>query len=179
MPDVTLCAALRDKIDEQIERTCHLMGLLPGPPAGAPAVELDWTPPTWTAGPAGWTVGELLGHLLECMAGFCAVLAAAEPQRLAHFSKLRELRVNHRCSPAEAAAQLAIYEAHIKEGFALLTDADLARRIPTVFVAEGETVITLLLGNLEHMINHKHQLFTYLKQMGVPVATPDLYHFRG
>ncbi len=39
-------------------------------------------------------------------------------------------------------------------------------------------IATLLLGNLEHLINHKHQLFTYLKQMGVPVATPDLYRFR-
>jgi len=40
-------------------------------------------------------------------------------------------------------------------------------------------VLTLLLGNLEHLINHKHQLFSYLKQMGVPVATPDLYQLRG
>ena len=50
--------------------------------------------------------------------------------------------------------------------------------MPTVFVAQGESILTLLLGNLEHLINHKHQLFTYLKQMGVPVATPDLYRFR-
>ena len=50
--------------------------------------------------------------------------------------------------------------------------------MPTVFVPQGESILTLLLGNLEHLINHKHQLFTYLKQMGVPVATPDLYRFR-
>jgi hypothetical protein len=110
------------------------------------------------------------------MAGFCAVLAAAEPNRLAHFLALRELPV----SPAEeAAARIAIYGAHIEEGFGLLTDADLARRLPTVFVAQGELLLTLLLGNLEHLINHKHQLFTYLKLMGVSVATPDLYRFRG
>ena len=75
-------------------------------------------------------------------------------------------------------ARIDIYSAHIEEGFALLTDDDLARRVPTVFVAQGESVLTLLLGNLEHLINHKHQLFNYLKQMGVPVATPDLYRFR-
>jgi uncharacterized damage-inducible protein DinB len=73
---------------------------------------------------------------------------------------------------------MELYRAHIQEGFALLTDGDLARRVPTVFVAQGESILTLLLGNLEHLINHKHQLFTYLKQMGVPVATPDLYRFR-
>jgi len=39
-------------------------------------------------------------------------------------------------------------------------------------------VLTLFLGNLEHLINHKHQLFACLKQMGVPVATADLYQLR-
>jgi hypothetical protein len=47
-----------------------------------------------------------------------------------------------------------------------------------VFVAEGESVLTLLLGNLEHLINHKHQLFMYLKLAGVKVGTPDLDQFR-
>jgi uncharacterized damage-inducible protein DinB len=166
MPETVLCATLREKIGEQIERSSHLIGLVP-------EAQLGWTP-----GPSAWTVGELLGHLLECMAGFCAVLIAAEPQRLAHLHKLRELPANHECSPQEAAARIAIYRAHVEEGFALLTDTDLARRLPTVFVAQGEPLLTLLLGNLEHLINHKHQLFTYLKQMGVPVATPDLYQFR-
>jgi uncharacterized damage-inducible protein DinB len=109
----------------------------------------------------------LIGHLLDCMSGFCAVLAAAEPQRLAHFVKLRE-----------TPGSIESFRSHIEEGFALLTDADLARRVPTVFVAQGEPILTLLLGNLEHLINHKHQLFAYLKQMGVRVATPDLYRFR-
>jgi uncharacterized damage-inducible protein DinB len=155
MPDAVLCAALLDKIGEQIERTSHLIGLVP-------EERLDWVPQR-----GGWTTRELIGHLLDCISGFCAVLVAAEPQRLAHFVKLRE-----------APPVMELYRAHIEEGFALLTDADLARRVPTVFVAEGESILTLLLGNLEHLINHKHQLFTYLKQMGVPVATPDLYRFR-
>ena len=155
MPDAPLCAALLDKIGEQIERTSHLIGLVP-------AEQLEWRPQ-----PGDWTTGELILHLLDCISGFCAVLAAAEPQRLAHFTKLREMPPS-----------MDVYRAHIEEGFALLTDADLARRVPTVFVAQGETILTLLLGNLEHLINHKHQLFAYLKQMGVPVATPDLYRFR-
>lgn len=155
MREVALCECLLGKIREQIERTSHLIGLVPPE---------HWE---WTPGPAAWTAKELRGHLLDCMAGFCAVLAAAEPQRLAHFARLRE-----------APATLEILRAHVEEGFALLTDADLTRRVPTVFVAQGETLLTLLLGNLEHLINHKHQLFCYLKQMGVAVATPDLYRFR-
>src|ERR1700675_2781486 len=155
MPDAPLRDALLEKIREQIERTTHLIALVP-------QAQQDWTP-----SPVAWTVGELINPLLDCISGFCAVLAAAEPERLAHFAKLRELP-----------ATIESFHSHIGEGFALLTDPDLARRVPTVFVAQGESIMTLLLGNLEHLINHKHQLFTYLKQMGVPVATPDLYRFR-
>lgn len=154
-PCATLCAALLDKIGEQIERTTHLISLVPDG-------RLDWRPH-----PGAWTTGELIGHLLDCISGFCAVLVAAEPQRLGHFSKLREMP-----------GSIEIFRSHLEKGFALLADADLARRVPTVFVAQGESILTLLLGNLEHLINHKHQLFNYLKQMGVPVATPDLYRFR-
>jgi hypothetical protein len=156
MPDAPLRDALLEKIREQIDRTTHLIALVP-------AAQQDWTPP-----PGAWTTGELISHLLDCISGFCAVLAAAEPARLAHFAQLREVP-----------GTIEGYRTHIEEGFALLTDADLARRIPTVFVPQGEPMLTLFLGNLEHLINHKHQLFNYLKEMGVPVATPDLYQFRG
>jgi uncharacterized damage-inducible protein DinB len=164
----TLTVNLASKIDEQVERTDHLIGLLT-------ADQLNWRPPISDA----WSIGELLGHMLDCLAGFCAVLYTAEPQRLAHFASLRDLRVNHDCGREEARDRIATYRAHIGEGFALITDADLGRKIPTVFVPEGETVLTLLLGNLEHLTNHKYQLFLFLKLMGVSVGSADLYHFRG
>jgi hypothetical protein len=162
-----LCAALLGKIQEQIDRAIHLIRLLP-------ADGSSWKP----AIPDAWPVEMLLGHLLDCLAGFCAVLEAVEPQRLAHFWELRNLTVNHACSTGEAIPRIALYRARIEEGFGLLSDAELARTVPTVFVERGETILTLMLGNLEHLINHKHQLFTYLKLMGVPVSTHDLYRFR-
>lgn len=163
-----LCALFLSKLQEQIDRTVHLINLLP----------VDR--PNWKPAIAGaWPVEILLGHLLDCLAGFCAVLAAVEPQRLAHFSELRNLPVNLACSPGDAVSRFALYQARIDEGFALLDDANLGRTVSTVFVEHGEPLLTLLLGNLEHLINHKHQLFTYLKQMGVEVSTSDLYRFRG
>src|SRR5438552_15153246 len=109
MDDHLLCTSLLGKIHEQFERTSHLITLLP-------ADRLDSTPPI----PDTWPVGLLLGHLLDCAAGFCAVLAAFEPQRLAHFAKLRELPVNHRCSPSESVIRIAIYRAYDDEGLVLV-----------------------------------------------------------
>lgn len=154
------------KLEEQIERADRLITLVP-------IDKLEWQP-----SPESFRVCDLLGHLLECLAGFCAALYAIDPQRLAHFTRLREMKVNHCCGVEEARARMQQYLVSIREGFANLTDQDLSRRLPTVFVAEGEAALTVLLGNLEHLINHKHQLFSYLKMLGVQVATADLYRIR-
>ncbi len=161
-------ASLALKVDEQIERTSHLAGLV------APE-RLEWEPPIAGA----WRVGDLLGHLSDCMAGFCAVFHAAYPRELAHFQQLRSLPVNAFATPAEACERIAVYRSHVQEGFALLDDRDLDKRIPTVFVPEGETLMTLLLGNLEHLTNHKYQLFVYLRLMGERLGSEDVYRFRG
>jgi uncharacterized damage-inducible protein DinB len=78
----------------------------------------------------------------------------------------------------EARQRVRDYMTHIEEGFAGVTDKELALNVPTVFSREGETVLKLLLTNLEHFINHKYQLFFYLKLMGVSLGTSDLYRLR-
>lgn len=158
-----LASVLLSKLEEQIELADHLITLIP-------PEELLHKPL-----PDSFRVCDLLGHLLECLAGFCAALYAASPDRLAHFARLRELRVNHCCGIEEARDRMRDYASHITEGFGLLRDDDLTRRIQTVFVPEGEILMTVLLSNLEHFINHKHQLFFYLKLLGVGVTTRDLY----
>ncbi len=166
----TLCGAFLAKIDEQIDRAAHLSALIPD--GGADL-----------ASPGESNLDDLLGdqlaHLLDCMSGFCAVLYAAEPERLAHFQQLRELPVNRRIGLAEFRAHLEIYKARIAEGFALLEDSDLARNIATVFSPAGASLVSLLLGNLEHVITHKRELFESLRRMGVSLGTSDLYVFFG
>jgi hypothetical protein len=162
-----LVGAVAAKIQEQIERALRLVDFVP-------LDRLQWAPPI----PGAWAFGELLGHLLDCLAGICAVLYAAHPDTLAHFAELRALPVNFPCGPDEARERIGRYRAHIEEGFAVLRDADLGGSLPTVFVAGGEPALTLMLGNLEHLINHKHQLFMYLKLLPVNVGTADLYRLR-
>jgi len=160
---------IRLKLGEQIERTEHLVRLVP-PNA------LAWKPQLQTT---STDLGHLLGHLLDCLAGFCAVFHAAFPDPLGHLGRLQSLPVNHACEPQEALDRIREYTIHIEHGFDLCADHDLKRMIPSVFVPEGESLLTLLLGNLEHFINHKYQLFFYLKLLGLPVTSKDIYHWRG
>jgi hypothetical protein len=162
----SLASHFVSKLEEQIERTQHLISLIPPD-------KLEWRPQ-----PDSLRVCDLLGHLLECLAGFCATLYAVNSDGLAHFVRLRELPVNHCCGIEQARERISDYGSHIREGFALLDDDDLAKCVPTVFVPEGEAVMTVLLGNLEHFINHKYQLFFYLKLLGAGVGTGDLYRLR-
>ncbi len=156
---------------EAIERVEHLISRVP-------ADRITWKAPM----PANVTqandLGQTLGHLLDCTAGFCAVFRAAFPIEFGDFDKLREMSLNGSWSAEEASKGLRMFAGYIARGFELCSDADLARKIPTVFVPEGETLATLLLGNLEHLNNHKYQMFLYLKLAGVEVGSRDIYRLR-
>jgi hypothetical protein len=172
MVEQRLVGSLAEKVMETVERTEHLVSLVP-------ANLSDWRPGARPEMPAASDCGHLLGHLLDCLAGFCAAFYRAFPQELDDFQKLRSMTVNEACLPDEARAKIKIYAAQIRRGLLCCKDEDLATRIPTVFVPEGETLLTILLGNLEHLINHKYQLFFYLKLAGVPVGSRDIYRWRG
>lgn len=177
MDNRELTISIRDKTLEAIERTVHLVSLVP-------ADRLDWRPATNVVSSQPIVdMGHLLGHLLDCAAGFCAALYATFPSQLSDFASLRGLNVNHSCRPEDATKRLGHYSECIARGFEICTDKDLARKVPTVFDTQaeppGERLVTLLLGNLEHLLNHKYQLFFYLKLLGEPVKSADLYRFRG
>ena len=169
---IQLTQLLLAKVDEQIERLSHILTQLP-------AGKLDWAPDMPASiSPRPKSLGNLLGHLIECLAGFVAVLYAVHPDQLGSFQDLKQRPVNHFCTESEALDRIAEYRRYIEQGFEQLQDDELGRPLRTVFVPEGEPVLTLLLGNLEHLVNHKHEIFVYAKLLGVPLATPDLYHFR-
>jgi len=164
--------SVKGKILEAIERTEHLVNM-------TPADRLAWHPDAAANQTAPIDLGHLLGHLLSCVAGFCAALHAAFPSELREMEELRGLAVDHSCAPEEARGRIEIYARHIAKGLALCDEEALGRKTRTVFVPEGETLLTILLGNFEHLTNHKYQLFFYLKLLGVSVGTADLYRLRG
>lgn len=140
----------------------------------APAGCEEWAPPGIDAFP----VNRLAAHIVESFAGVCACLYKLHPEPLAHFEALAVRTANLTAlSPADAAVLLADCRAAAAEGFALVTDADLARRLPTVFSPEGQRFAAVLLVNWKHLLHHGYQLFFYWKLLGVPVSTRHLYRF--
>ena len=164
----TIAESLGDKVLTTVERTGHLVSLIP-------ADKLDWRPVALARANPGPDLGHLLGHLLDCMAGFCAAFYAAFPEQLEQFAVLRSAEVNHFCQPREWRERAETYRQAIREAFDLCADEDLSRPIRTIFNPELQSLHSLLLGNLEHLLNHKYQLFFYLKLIGVSVGTGDLY----
>lgn len=164
----TITESLGEKVLTAVERTDHLVSLVP-------TEKLDWRPSTVDQADEGPDLGHVLGHLLDCLAGVCAAFYAAFPGQLEKFAGLRSAEVNHFCRPDEWRERAETYRQAISEAFELCVDEDLSRSIGTIFRPEGQTLHNLLLGNLEHLLNHKYQLFVYLKLIGVSVDTSDLY----
>ena len=171
MRENPLVNSLAEKVSETIERTEHLMSLVP-------ANLLDWRPMLSAEIPEAEDLGHVLSHLLVSLSGFCAAFYGAFPGELSEFLELRATAIGESCSPVEARAGVRLYEAGIQRGFRCCTDEDLSRRIPTLFAPEGQTLLTVLLGNLEHLINHKYQLFFHLKLAGLKLGSRDIYKWR-
>ena len=172
MLSVTITFVLEQKVQAAVGRMEHLVSLVP-------VDQLNWRP-----APANQEVrevmdlGHVLGHSLDCMAGFCAAFLAAYPEELAEFRELKSARVNHFCTPSEWKERIGIYKEGIAKGFQLCTDEDLKRPVVTIFMPEGELLGSILLNNLEHLVSHKYQLFFYLRLLGVQVGTADLYDLK-
>jgi hypothetical protein len=165
-----ICTALLEKILEQLDLTGDLLARLPQD-------ALDWTPQVAPGVRPLWSARQLLPHLVESVEGFLAVLLRLRPAEMADVECYRGMPLPG--TPGEVSARLVEHRHEIVAGFSLLTAADLATIVPTVFVHAGEPALTLMLGNLEHLVNHKQQLFTLLRLMGVAVGTGDLYRMRG
>jgi hypothetical protein len=96
-------------------------------------------------------------------------------ERLPHFEALKVRVMTGEEPPL---VLIAACRGHIAEGFSVTTNADLSRLVVTYFSPQGEPILETLLGNWKHVNHHAHQLFLYLKLLGVQVSTQHLYRFK-
>ena len=162
-------SVLARSVDNSLKKTVHLVSLID-------SSQLSYQPSVPAERAPLVSMGCLLGHLLDCMAGFCAAFYAAFPAKLDSLRKLRDEPVNHFCQPREALERMRVFRREIARGFRICSDKQLKRKLKTVFQDDGVPLATILIANLEHLLNHKHQLFFYLRLLGAPVGTKDLYY---
>ena len=155
-------AVLFARIDEDFALVEEMLALLP---AGSE----DWRP-AWP-GDVPFTVAELAAHLAESFGGVCACFARLD---LLNLTRVETAGL----TLGQSREVMAAYRAQVREALELMEDGDWVRVIPTYFVPEGEPFLAVLLTNWKHANHHAHQLFIYLKLLGVPVGTRHLYRFR-
>lgn len=163
MTGAGMIAVIFDRLEEDLALVEELLALVP---PGSDA----WRP-SWP-GERPFSVAELAAHLAESAAGLCACCARLRPDLA--IRKVERLGD----TPAESAAMVAEYRQELRRARLAIVESDLTRTIPTYFVRDGEPFLGILLTNGKHLNHHAHQLFTYLKLLGVAVNTRHLYRFR-
>ncbi len=160
---------LARKVDEDLVLIEEMMAMVP---EGKGEWGPDWPS---ASGEAAFSLDRLAGHLVEACAGLCACFLRLHGDRLAHFEALKARVIAGEEPPL---VLIAACRAHIAEGFAVTSDGDLSGLIVTYFSPKGEPILETLLANWKHVNHHAHQLFLYLKLLGVPVSTQHLYRFK-
>jgi hypothetical protein len=162
------------RLDEDLALIEEMLALVP---SGKEEWRPEWPPST--SGEPAFTVRQLAGHFLMAWGGVNGCLQKLHPEKLKHFDAWKQ-QVSRLKEPGVAAVRsmLASARNHTKEGFSLTVDEDLGRKIPTYFAPAGEPFLEILLTNGKHANHHAHQLFIYLKLMGLPVGTRHLYRFK-
>jgi hypothetical protein len=133
-----------------------------------PSDKLDWQP-----GPSFMTMGQLICHLGD---GIGAELRMAINNS---WPKMEEMTAAMKqmpsCNVQEALAKLEKDKTTLKEVLAGVSEEDFASKIIEVPWGWKSKMEKMSLDFREHFVNHKMQLFTYLKLLGFTVNTEKLY----
>jgi len=133
-----------------------------------PADKLDWKP-----GPSFMSMGHLICHLSEGIGTELGMLIQnswPKPEEMAELMKQTPT-----CGVQEALAKLEKDKATLREVLASVSEEDFANKIVSVPWGWKAKMEKMSLDFREHFVNHKMQLFTYLKLLGFPVNTETLY----
>ncbi len=135
-----------------------------------PADKIDWKP-----GPTFMTMGQLLYHLTGGLGAEFQMLLAnnwPKPEEMETAMKAENMPS---CGSEEALVKLGKDKATLQEVFGCLSEEDFAEKVVSVPWGWQYKFELMALHFHEHFLNHKMQLFTYLKLLGLPVNTETLY----
>ncbi len=136
----------------------------------APAGKLDWKP----AQGDYMSLGQLLHHLSTCPGGFVMAVNNAFPSSDA-FQKFIQEDLKNSKTPEVAGRELSRGWDEAKAALGAVSAAEFQARMVSVPWGPPMPLWRTCLGMAEHWVNHKYQLFLYLKLLGQPVNTMTLY----
>ena len=152
-----------DFVMQAYRPTMTLMGM-------TPADKLDWRP-----APNFMTLGQLICHLSTGLGSELRVVVAGDwpsPEKMVEEMRLENMPS---CTPAEALTKLERDKRTLRELLAGISAEDFTEKVVSVPWGVQGKLEQMALYFREHFTNHKQQLFTYLKLLGLPVDTTTLY----
>jgi uncharacterized damage-inducible protein DinB len=135
-----------------------------------PADKLKWQP-----GPTFMSAGQVICHVSDGLgAGLEWVLGGKWPsmEEMTEDMKLENLPS---CSPQEGLDKLEKDKKTLRQILDGMSEEDFANKVVSVPWGWKGKMELMAIHFLEHFSNHKMQLFTYLKLLGLPVNTQTLY----
>jgi len=135
-----------------------------------PVDKIDWAP-----GPTFMRTGQVLCHLSEGVGGGLEMLVTSKWPSMKEMEEAMKLEKLPSCSVQEALDKLKKDKEILRQVLDGLSEEDFANKVVTVPWGMTAKMERMTISFLEHFINHKMQLFTYLKLLGLPVNTETLY----
>jgi hypothetical protein len=136
----------------------------------APADKLGWRP-----GPTFMSLGQLICHISSGIGEELRMLITNKYPAMEEMMAAMKLENLPSCGLEEAAQKLEKDKATLREVLDGVSERDFAQKVvSTPWGWKGKLEIMAILFR-EHFTNHKMQLFTYLKLLGLPVNTQTLY----
>ena len=135
-----------------------------------PADKLNWRP-----GPTFMSVGQLVCHLSDGLGGGFEMMVSGKWPSMEEMEEGMKLENLPSCSAQEALDKLEKDKKVLRQVLHGMSEQDFTNKVfsvPWGWKAKSERMAIDFLG---HFTNHKMQLFTYLKLLGLPVNTETLY----
>ena len=135
-----------------------------------PADKLKWQP-----GPTFMSTGQVICHLSDSLGGGFEMLLSGKWPSMEEMAEGMKLENLPSCGPQEALDKLEKDKKTLRQVLDGMSEEDFTNKVVSVPWGWNAKMEHMGINFLGHFTNHKMQLFTYLKLLGLPVNTETLY----
>jgi hypothetical protein len=135
-----------------------------------PRDKLNWRP-----GPTFMSAGQVICHLTMGLGTGLEWLLGGKLPSMEEMGESMKLENLPSCSPQEALDKLEQDKKILRHVLDGLSEEDFTDKVVSAPWGMTAKMERMAIGFLGHFTNHKMQLFTYLKLLGLPVNTQTLY----